>query len=169
MGYSSGIVGELGEANPARRPNQSNQREYQLRDKGAPDWSAIGQDYLAGTQTIAVICERHNISRSALSQARNRLGWPGRYARRPIKRVELIGRLFGVLERQISNMENRAMDETAIDKEVALLGTLSRTLEKLVELDAKARPPAPKTLNTDRDMAALRQKITTRISQLEKS
>ncbi len=133
------------------------------------DWSAIERDYLDKKLTISRICEIHGISRSALAKAKNRYGWPGRYSRPVVQRDQLIERLFGVLEKQIKNMETRDMDASNADKEVALLGTLSRTLEKLVELDVKHSATSPKPKRPRSEMMALREKISARISQLEKT
>ncbi len=134
-----------------------------------PDWPAIEQDYRKGKLTIARICKKHGISRSALAKAKNRYGWPGRYTRPLVQRDQLIERLFGVLEKQIKSMEIRDMNAANPDKEVALLGTLSRTLEKLVELDVKQGATSPKPKRPRSEMMALREKISARISQLEKT
>ena len=75
-----------------------------------PDWSAIEHDYRQGKLTVSRICEKHEISRSAFAKARNRYGWPGRYAKKTVQRAPLIERLFGVREKQIKNMETRTMD-----------------------------------------------------------
>ncbi len=79
--------------------------------------------------------------------------------------------MFAVLEKQIERMEN-TMVEDVEDKEIALLGQLVRTLEKLVDLDSKqveaAGENAPKTQSESKEMAALRKKLSQRIGQLEK-
>jgi len=68
-------------------------------------------------------------------------------------------------------MEN-TMVEDVEDKEIALLGQLVRTLEKLVELDLKqvktVGEKVQKTQSESRDMVALRKKLSQRIGQLEK-
>ncbi len=141
-----------------------------------PDWSAIEAEYRLGELTIANICKNHGISVSALMQARNRHGWPPRNRKTykdtgPAGRRRLISRMFAVLDKQIERMEN-TMVEDVDDKEIALLGQLVRTLEKLVELDArqtdmagqKVTKPEPES----REMLALRKKLSQRIGQLEK-
>lgn len=79
--------------------------------------------------------------------------------------------MFAVLEKQIERMEN-TMVEDVEDKEIALLGQLVRTLEKLVDLDSKqvkdAGETAPKTQSESREMLALRKKLSQRIGQFEK-
>jgi len=79
--------------------------------------------------------------------------------------------MFAVLEKQIERMEN-TMVEDIEDKEIALLGQLVRTLEKLVDLDSKqldvADKTPQKTQSESREMIALRKKLSQRIGQLEK-
>lgn len=82
----------------------------------------------------------------------------------------LIGRMFVVLEKQIERMEN-IMPENADDKEIALLGQLVRSLEKLVELDCKHQGLTKDTLKSEtknsRQMQDLRTKLNQRLHQLE--
>ncbi|MCF6302087.1 MAG: hypothetical protein L3J13_02605 [Devosiaceae bacterium] len=141
-----------------------------------PDWSTIEADYRLGELTIANICKNHGISVSALMQARSRYGWPPRNKKTPkdcgpAGRKRLISRMFAVLEKQIERMEN-TMVEDIEDKEIALLGQLVRTLEKLVELDSKpiatTREKVQKTQSESMEMIALRKKLSQRIGQLEK-
>jgi len=144
--------------------------------KIAPDWLSIETDYRHGRLTVAKICENHGISVSALMQARVRYGWPSRNKTTqkdcgPAGRRNLISRMFAVLEKQIERMEN-TMAQNADDKEIALLGQLVRTLEKLVELDTKqAASQGEKPKKTDsnsEEMNVLRTKLSQRIGQLEK-
>ncbi len=141
-----------------------------------PDWLKIEADYRLGDLTIVNICANHDISVSALMQARSRYGWPSRNKKAhknfgPVGRRHLISRMFAVLEKQIERMEN-TMAEDKDDKEIALLGQLVRTLEKLVELDAKQaagqkeKPSKSEVESTE--MKALRHKLSQRIGQLEK-
>ncbi len=78
--------------------------------------------------------------------------------------------MFVVLEKQIEKMEIAVMSGTD-DKEIALLGQLVRSLEKLVELDTKQKAATikkdGKPPKSSRDMLALRNKIAQRISHLE--
>lgn len=82
----------------------------------------------------------------------------------------LIGRMFVVLEKQIERMES-IMPENSDDKEIALLGQLVRSLEKLVELDCKHQGMAKDTKNSmaknSRQMQDLRAKLNQRMHQLE--
>ena len=77
-------------------------------------------------------------------------------------RPDLIRRLFQVLEKQITRLETDMANPG--DKEVALLGTITRNLEKLIDLDQKEsgrKPDRRRSKNFD----DLRQKLTARIEQ----
>lgn len=135
---------------------------------------------------MAQIAQKHKVSLSAISKARQRKNWPSRnklnntgaksthmLATRKTKipsRKLLIGRMFVVLEKQIERMEN-IMPENADDKEIALLGQLVRSLEKLVELDCKHQGLTKDTLKSEtknsRQMQDLRTKLNQRLHQLE--
>jgi len=82
-----------------------------------------------------------------------------------INRSTLIKRLLGALEKQITLLESKMADPG--EKEVALLGTITRNLEKLIDLDQKelGRNPGKKR---SRELDELRQKLTDRIEQLQK-
>ncbi|VAW23819.1 hypothetical protein MNBD_ALPHA12-1652, partial [hydrothermal vent metagenome] len=120
-----------------------------------PDWDIVQSEYANGDISVASICQKHNISFYALSKARRRLGWPSRYRRHASQRLDLIGRMFNVLEKQIEQIEGNEMNLTC-DKEVALLGNLARTLEKLIELDAKQLLAKKPDAGENKDMKALR-------------
>ncbi len=135
---------------------------------------------------MAQIAQKHKVALSSISKARQRKNWPSRNklnnsgaksirmsttkkTKVPPRKL-LIGRMFVVLEKQIERMEN-IMPENADDKEIALLGQLVRTLEKLVELDCKHQGAAKDTLKAEaknsRQMLDLRTKINQRMHQLE--
>jgi len=80
-------------------------------------------------------------------------------------RSALIARLLGALEQQITLLEEKMADPG--EKEVALLGTITRNLEKLIDLDQeeKSRQPDKKR---SRELDQLRQKLTDRIEYLRK-
>lgn len=80
-------------------------------------------------------------------------------------RTALIKRLFRVMEKQITKLENDMADSG--DKEVALLGSITRNLEKLIDLDQKEHGRKPDRRRT-RALDDLRQKLTDRIEHLRK-
>ncbi|MCF6302108.1 MAG: hypothetical protein L3J13_02715 [Devosiaceae bacterium] len=141
-----------------------------MSQKTQPDWGTIRDEYIAQKSRVADICLQHGISQSALMQRRLGENWPGRNKPRIPGRKQLVSRMFAVLEKQIARMEIAAMDGTD-DKEIALLGQLVRSLEKLVELDTKQQTDLAKKdtqpTKPSRAMRALRQKVAKRITQLE--
>jgi hypothetical protein len=82
-----------------------------------------------------------------------------------LDRPELIRRLFHVLEKQITQLETDMANPG--DKEVAVLGTITRNLEKLIDIDQKESGRKPDRRRT-RNLDNLRQKLTERIEQLQK-
>lgn len=81
-------------------------------------------------------------------------------------RPALISRLFKVLEKQIQLLEENMASPG--DKEVALLGTITRNLEKLIDLDRKEDGGKTDKLRS-REIDDLRQKLVARIDQLRKA
>lgn len=80
-------------------------------------------------------------------------------------RPALISRLFKVLEKQIQLLEENMASPG--DKEVALLGTITRNLEKLIDLDRK-EGDGKTDKRRSREIDDLRQKLVARIDQLRK-
>jgi len=80
-----------------------------------------------------------------------------------LDRARLIRRLFKVLESQITLLENN-MSESG-DKEVALLGVITRNLDKLIDLDQKERANKPSKKRT-KDLDDIKKKLSDRIEHL---
>ena len=82
-----------------------------------------------------------------------------------IDRSKLIKRLFKVLEGQITQLEKNNMAGSG-EKEVALLGTITRNLDKLIDLDQKegANKPSKKRKS---EFDELRKKLSDRIEHLK--
>lgn len=130
------------------------------------DWVAIRAEFEDGGINIIDLAAAHGISRRRLCYRADAEGWMRRSARRPATRSVLIGRLYRVLERQIAQLETNMTD--ANDKEATLLGSLTRNLERLIELDLKEKgqnSTAPKRA----DIQTLRKKLADRIEHLRKA
>lgn len=82
------------------------------------------------------------------------------------RRRGLISRLEVLLEKQVEQLETGQNEHTP-DKEIALLGTLARTLEKLIELDENQSPPKSEKKTETAEMKQLREKLSDRIKNLE--
>lgn len=126
-------------------------------------WAAIKADYLAGALTVSAVAKKHGRSRAAIYRHATSQNWQKRQRPRQTSRAGLIDRLMTLLERQLGFME---MNMTGTDdKEVALLGNMVRTLEKLIDLDRKGET-AGDDARQDRNMTELRDKLAARIDQL---
>jgi hypothetical protein len=136
-------------------------------DKPPVDWAAVRVDYEAGPAiggTTSEIAGRYHISTKTLSNRATEGGWKRRNVRRQVDRGAIIARMFRVLDRQIIQLEQN-MTETG-EKEVAVLGKLASTLEKLIAIDnaaAPAREPQQR-----KDIQELRNKLAERIAQLKR-
>ncbi len=71
-----------------------------------------------------------------------------------------------MLEQQISLLEKDMANHG--NKEVALLGTITRNLEKLIELDQKESERKP-SKKRSREFDELRQKLSERIKHLKQN
>ncbi|MDB5474047.1 MAG: hypothetical protein JWP99_1350 [Devosia sp.] len=125
------------------------------------DWEAVRIDYEARELTNADICTRFGITEPQLRYQREKHGWVSRRAR-TVHRADLINRMLRIFEKQLGRLE-KPMPESA-DKEINLLSTASKTLEKLIEIQDSEQPrPAQK-----KDMRALRDELALRLDQLKK-
>jgi hypothetical protein len=137
-----------------------------MTDDPLYDWDAIKAGYEDRTVRVVDLLVRHKISGTLLYGEAARRGWKLRRPSRVASRRSLIVRMRRMLELQIAHME---MNMTGFDeKEVALLGNMARTLEKLVELDSKSQTKKPDRKRS-REMIALRKKLADRIDQLRKA
>ncbi|RUT31008.1 hypothetical protein EMQ25_09010 [Arsenicitalea aurantiaca] len=133
-------------------------------DARGPDWAAIREAYEGRGETIPQIAERHGLKPWAVSRRARLDGWLGRNTMRKVDRARIIGRMFGLLDRQLVQVENGMKD--AGDKEVALLGNMARTLEKLIALETAEQPKDER--GGARDMKALRRSLADRIDRLKR-
>jgi transposase-like protein len=128
-----------------------------------PDWDAVRGAYEAGTERIEDIARRFGVTRAALLWRARRDLWASRYTTRSISHAQLLTRLFRLLERHTIEMD-RQMTGTG-DKEVAALGKLVATLEKLIEIEERSTANRPER-HQSVDMAELRKKLADRIDRL---
>ncbi len=139
-----------------------------MDDSEAPrppvDWLAVRADYEGGRErgNTKQIAERHGISTKTLQNYAEDGGWRRRNIRRAVDRGAIITRMFLLLDRQLTQLGND-MKQTG-EKEVAVLGKLASTLEKLIEIDQAATPPKPAQR---KDITEMRNKLAQRIAQLK--
>lgn len=134
-----------------------------MTDKTEIDWAAIRNDYENSKLTVAEIMRKYALSRTRLYAVAAAEEWVPRQTFDRDGRRGVIARMRRVLERQLTFMEAE-MDGSS-DKEVALLGNMVKTLEKLIELDTKDKKQEP-SKKQSREMATLRKKLAARIDHL---
>ena len=154
----------------------------------APDWVAIRRLYEESITTIAEISELNGVTLSAIRSRRLAENWKPRKkpgARAKLKRPRsttgrggLISRLLKVVDRNLKLLEMRmetAEPGTAADREreSRAIGTLTRTIEKLTELQSEADAAPAKTAKTSsgtqidgNDADRLRLEIAERILRI---
>ena len=125
------------------------------------DWAAVQLDYEQRNGSLSEICVRYRITEAQLRFRRERHGWNMRNDW-SLRVGPLLNRMMRVLDGQVRTLEKQ-MTET-VGKNADLLGTMTKTLEKLIELDAaqQAKRPAKR-----KDMSDIRNKLAARIEQLK--
>jgi hypothetical protein len=149
-------------------------------DEVAPaDWAAIRHEYEHEPDyTVAGICRRHGISKGRLQRRIDAEDWPlrrprttvrERIARNPPSSQALIQRMINVLAHHVETLESSSMNPT--EKEIGLLGTASRTLDKLLELEERRAEKSARRrpVTASAEMIELRKKIAERIDQLNQA
>lgn len=129
-------------------------------------WAAIKADYVADELTVNAICKKHHLTHGVLYRRIAKENWGKRRQSKQSSRTNLVTRLMGLLERQLDQMEINMTGTD--DKEVALLGNMVRTLEKLIDLDQKDGDAVGDD-KQDRDISDLRDKLAARIDQLRQN
>lgn len=129
------------------------------------DWDAVRHDYESDALTTIGICKRYGIGHDVLAAHARRARWFGEHRTDGLDRTILIRQLFGVLETQIKHLEGIEMTTTG-EKEVAVLGKLAATLEKLIEIDGKAATKRPSPAQT-KEVQEFRNKLVKRIEEFK--
>ena len=125
------------------------------------DWAAVQLDYETDNGTLPEICSRHGISDAQLRHRRERHGWKPRNEW-TLRVAPLISRMMRVLDGQVRALEKQMTEP--VDKNAALLGTMTKTLEKLIELDERQRAKQPAKR---KEMSDIRNKLAARIEHLK--
>lgn len=125
------------------------------------NWPLIRQEYEGRLFQPAMICKRHGITPFQLRYRRQSEGWLSCRAR-IVTKADLVARMLKVFDKQIRKLE-AAVNEP-IDKQANVLATMTKTLDKLVEMGAAERNVEPPTR---KDMADLRDKLAKRIDQFK--
>ena len=130
------------------------------------EWLAIRIAYETTRESIRGLCARYHLSARTLYERAKKEAWTPRHQPARLDRAGIIGRMFRLLDRQILHLEH-TMTATG-EKEVAVLGKLASTLEKLIDIEAAADTPAAGPARR-KDMTDLRDKLAERIEQLKRA
>ncbi|WP_127145649.1 hypothetical protein [Pelagibacterium montanilacus] len=128
------------------------------------DWAAVRRAYEDTPEPTRAIAERYGITLDALAKARRAGQWmPRRAGRQTASRVQLIARLMRLLDRQVSQIEEKmGADGDGTLPDVRLLETLTRTMDRLIALDEAERARRPRRLSGP-EAEELRTRLADRI------
>ena len=154
------------------------------------DWLKIREAYEAGGEAVTQICIRYGVSTGALYKRAKAESWPQRSEakKKPkktnkkrraaragekispdrVERRQLIDRLYQAFEKQMSDFEIQNAsnaDDGINEKDARTLGSLARTLEKLIELKSEEEGDSH-TQNQEVDIERLREKLTQRLERM---
>jgi len=138
------------------------------------EWERVRRLYEETPATLQAIGAEIGVSATMICRRAQNEGWI-RFARaryRPKwapklpRRAELIARLYRAFEKQIAEVESRfdRPGAEAGEQDARTLGTLARTLEKLIELDREQTED--RDTEEPADLARLRQKLADRLRRL---
>lgn len=153
------------------------------------DWLKIRKAYEVSDETVACICKRFAVTSGALYKQAKKQNWqlrrkpqggksgtvktrknaqPVLSGKNKVDRKQLIDRLYNAFEKQMSDFETQRafmVDEGISEKDARTLGSLARTLEKLIEL--KNEEEGETTLDEKEvNIERLREKLTQRLERL---
>ena len=154
------------------------------------DWLKIREAYEASGEAVTQICFRFGVSTGALYKRAKAENWPQRSAakKKPhnkkntkqgskkgreklpnkVERRQLIDRLYQAFEKQMSDFESQnalMADDGINEKDARTLGSLARTLEKLIELKNEEEGGS-QTQDNEVDIERLREKLAQRLERM---
>jgi hypothetical protein len=136
---------------------------FTIGGKTVAEWEVIRPHYEYGPETVAALCKRFGVSKSAMRKAAIAFRWRLRRPRR-IDRTDVIERLFRLLDTHILEMETSM--EGKGSGEAAVLGRLVNTLDRLIEIqDAESKRRHPKST---RQISNIKAKLIERIENLKR-
>lgn len=128
-------------------------------------WGAVRAQYVAGDATLNALAARHGVTVEAILARALRCKWDGGQRADEFDRRILIRRLAWALEQRVTSLVDDQREAT--DKDAALLANLTRTLEKLIELD-KQEGGSHEPEQESAEMRDIRLKLEKRIDALTK-
>lgn len=137
------------------------------------DWAAVQRDYEQGDARLVDIYERHGVTAAQLRYRRETHNWKPRHNCNQ-RVAPMINRMLRALDNQVRQLEKlmsnevdeagESRPETRLDKNAALLSIMTRTLEKLIEIDGAQRAGRP---TQNKQTSDIRNKLVARIEQLK--
>ena len=137
------------------------------------DWEAVRRDYEQDNGRVVDIYARYGVTAAQLRYRRETQNWKPRHDWSQ-RVAPMINRMLRVLDDQVRQLEtimnpkqddaDNSRPEARLDRNAALLGTMSRTLEKLIELDEAQRANRP---TQNKQTSDIRNKLVARIEQLK--
>jgi hypothetical protein len=137
-------------------------------------WNRVRRLYESTAKSVHALGAEFGVSDATIHDHARREGWVryagARKSQRQLpkipSRAELIARLYRAFEKQIAEVEARfgQPGEDEGEQDARTLGTLARTLEKLIELDRERTEDRDK--EEPADLARLRQTLTDRLRRL---
>ena len=134
--------------------------------RSSGEWQDIRYAYEATDEPVLDLCARHGLSVRTLYERARIEAWTPRHQPAAVDRIGIINRMFSLLDRQILHLE-RNMTATG-EKEVAVLGKLASTLEKLIDIENASAAHKAKAMPR-KDITDLRNKLAERIEQLKRA
>ena len=152
-----------------------------MNDAAPERWAAIRLAYEAKEVPVAKICDEFGVIKWDLYKVAHKQGWtlrtatrkrPGKKPKPGAARRDLIAQLYDSLMRQMQESEqhmNEASSEAARERQARTLSSLTRTLEKLVELEKgldAADDGKRKKAGEKRAAEALREELAQKLLRL---
>lgn len=128
-------------------------------------WATIRARYIAGEVTLNDLAARYGVTVEAILERALRCKWEGGPRADELDRRILIRRLTWALEQRVTALIDSEREAT--DKDAVLLANLTRTLEKLIELD-KQEGGSHEPEQESAEMRDIRLKLEKRIDALTK-
>lgn len=129
------------------------------------EWEQIRLAYEETAETMDDMAKRFGVARSSISQRMRTDGWMRRRRVVVVDARTLIRRMYRLIERVLVRMERA--EEPMNEKDAGVLNRMAATLERLMEIEARApEPPKRGAVKETAEMQQIRKTIARRLEQL---
>ncbi len=129
------------------------------------DWDRVRLQVKVGEMTRNRICAEHRITPQRLAARIRENKWDVEEDATEHDRRIIVGELLLATEMQVLRLLGAQMSDTG-ERESALLGRLTTTLDRLISLDIRVTGKKP-TARQSKEMTELRAKIAKRLDELK--